>query len=95
MTTGPLGTGRRSSGWVSNYLHSIRLTLTRFAGVYFLRRIKEAFEMHEKHQEIFEQYSMGFEASLVAQWEATLRRWEKDPANEPDPFEEAVAGMLM
>lgn len=48
--------------------------------------------MHTKHAEIFKQYSAGFDAQTIMRWEAAIKKWERNPAEGPDPFEEPVTG---
>lgn len=69
-----------------------KLTLTIFQiGLRFSRKLKEAVEMSELHQENFEMFSATFNDEAVMQWEEMTLAWEKDQMK-PNPYEEKDSG---
>ncbi|KAF9029676.1 hypothetical protein BJ165DRAFT_1359234, partial [Panaeolus papilionaceus] len=60
----------------------------------FSRKLKEAVEMSELHQENFEMFSATFNDEAVMQWEEMTLAWEKDQMK-PNPYEEKDSGLTL
>ncbi|KIL68676.1 hypothetical protein M378DRAFT_184632 [Amanita muscaria Koide BX008] len=58
--------------------------------VLFLKRLKEAYVMQNKHRDIFNKFSATFSSSTIEKWEKMLFDWTADPSK-PNPFEEPVS----
>ncbi|KAM6497786.1 hypothetical protein JOM56_005734 [Amanita muscaria] len=58
--------------------------------VRFLKRLREACDMRNKHSEIFKKFSETFSESMREKWEKMLADWNVDPSK-PNPYEEPVA----
>lgn len=54
-------------------------------GQEFLRHLKEAFSMREKHQQLFKQFTNTFEPQTIASWQKLIDTWRKD-RSQPNPY---------
>ena len=59
----------------------------------FLKRLKEACAMRDKHCLIFQQLSSTFSPQTVQEWEAKVLEWEKDKLK-PNPYKEQASCSL-
>ncbi|KAH9956388.1 hypothetical protein BGW80DRAFT_1439367 [Lactifluus volemus] len=56
----------------------------------FLKRLKEAYAMRDKHRLIFQQFSSTFSPQTVQKWEATVLAWKND-RSKPNPYMEPAS----
>ena len=63
-------------------------------GQEFLCHLKEALEMHTKHQQLFEQFTATFQPSTIVSWEKLINSWKKD-WSQPNPYLEPSPCMLI
>ena len=63
-------------------------------GQEFLRHLKEALEMHKKHQQLFEQFTATFQPNVIISWEKLINAWKKD-RSQPNPYLEPNPCKLM
>ena len=71
------------------FIVEIRTLLTGYLGSLFLKRLKEAYAMQDKHTSIFEQLSSTFPPETVQKWEAMVLAWKNDKSK-PNPYKEPV-----
>ena len=51
----------------------------------FLRHLKEALEMREKHKQLFEQFTATFQPNTITSWEKLITDWKGDRSL-PNPY---------
>jgi hypothetical protein len=64
-----------------------RALLIEYLGPLFLKRLKEAYAMRDKHTLIFQQFSSTFPPETVQTWEAMVLAWTNDKSK-PNPYKE-------
>ena len=64
-----------------------RTLLIEVLGSLFLKRLKEAYAMQEKHTLLFEQFSSTFSLETVQKWEGLVLAWKNDKSK-PNPYKE-------
>ena len=69
------------------------LTQSILIGALFLKHLREAFLMSDKHNAIFEDLTASFPAQTIAKWKADAERWDSNPTSKPDPFTIGLKGM--
>ena len=60
-------------------------------GALFLKRLKDAYAMREKHRHIFQEFSSTFPPQTVKKWEAMVSAWKSDKSK-PNPYRETASG---
>jgi hypothetical protein len=68
------------------------LALTTFTGSLLPKKLTEAAEMSQQHQEAFDKLSATFSEEMKEKWLAMVARWEEDPAKNPNPYEDVKMG---
>jgi hypothetical protein len=74
-------------------LHHVELTIA-VIGPLFLKRFKDAWNMRNKHREMFHQLSSTFPKDTIKRWTAMVDAWKVDHGR-PNPYEEPQCGMLV
>ncbi|KAJ2911563.1 hypothetical protein MD484_g8853, partial [Candolleomyces efflorescens] len=54
------------------------------------KKLKEAAEMRTQHSEAFTKLSDTFSEELKSKWTDMVTKWDADPKNNPNPYEDAV-----
>jgi Kyakuja-Dileera-Zisupton transposase len=73
-----------------NFIFAAGCLLIESLGSSFLKRLKEAYAMREKHRLIFQQFSSTFPPQTVQQWEKVIVEWENDKTK-PNPYKERAS----
>ena len=68
--------------------------ITAGVGPLFLKRFKDAWNMRNKHREMFRQLSSTFPEDTIQRWTAMVDAWKVDHG-QPNPYEEPQCGMFI
>lgn len=85
MTSGVVGISGRLLDSVCCHSYRCEFLLIKALGPLFLKWLKEAYEMWDKHRLIFQQFSLTFKPQMVQEWEAMVLAWKKDKSK-PNPY---------
>ena len=64
-------------------------------GKLFLKRFNDAFNMRQKHRDIFARLTATFPSNTVHKWDTIVKEWHMDPSRprtKPNPYEEPRSG---
>lgn len=56
-----------------------------YVGHEFLYHLKEALDMHQKHNELFNQFTATFQPDTIASWQRLIDAWKNDKS-QPNPY---------
>ena len=81
-------------------LNELILMLQMILGQEFLCHLKEALEMHKKHQQLFGRFTATFQPSTIISWEKLINAWKKgwsqpNPYFEPSPCKLIIFNMVL
>lgn len=54
-------------------------------GHQFLHHLKEALNMHRKHEQLFHQFTSTFQQDTITSWQKLIDAWKKDHL-QPNPY---------
>lgn len=76
---------RKIVGFGTSFLLRISSVVEWDLGSFFVHKLKEAREEHDKHTKILDDFSDGFAPELRATWLTQINKWELD-FSQPNPY---------
>jgi hypothetical protein len=98
-TTNPIATSTRemTPGARHDFLEE-RLGASNFRkiielGTSLAKKLRIAVDGQRRHSKELAEFSSAFDASTISVWTAKIQAWNKDPKNNPDPYQVFSQGM--